>query len=69
MANKSWVYENRENVSDLVSNIFDAWITKYFQYQIGGEEYVFRNHAADLIMGVHCFRDLLYCENDLGPEV
>lgn len=69
LADKNWAYENRDNVSDLVSNILDAWVNKYFQYQIADEDYVFKNHNADLSMSIDCFRDLLFCENELGCEV
>lgn len=69
LADKNWAYDNRDNVSDLVSNILDAWVTKYFQYQIGDDDYVFKNQPADLMMSIDCFRDLLFCDNDLGSEV
>lgn len=69
LANKTWVYENRDLVSELVSNILDGWVTNYFRNKIGDDDYTFRNDAANLFMPVDYFRDLLYCENELGPEV
>ncbi|KAF3328925.1 hypothetical protein FCM35_KLT06003 [Carex littledalei] len=68
LPNKKWSYDNRDLVSVEVSNVLDSWVKKYFQFEIGDEDYPFKNTQSGLFMTIDQFRDLLFSNNQVGSE-
>ncbi|KAF3340458.1 Ulp1 protease family, C-terminal catalytic domain-containing protein [Carex littledalei] len=68
LPNKDWCYDNRDLVSVEVSNVLDSLVKKYFQYEIGEEDYPLKNTQSRLCMHIDQFRDMLFCKNHVGSE-
>ncbi|KAF3332214.1 Ulp1 protease family, C-terminal catalytic domain-containing protein [Carex littledalei] len=68
LPDKDWSYDNRDLVSVEVSNVLDSWVKKYFQFEIGDEDYPFKNTQSGLFMTIDQFRDLLFSKNQVGSE-
>ncbi|KAF3321682.1 hypothetical protein FCM35_KLT13898 [Carex littledalei] len=69
LPDKNWCYEHRDLVSVEVSNVLDSWVKKYFQFEVGEEDYPFKNNPSGLFMTIDQFRDLLFSNNEIGSEV
>ncbi|KAF3334075.1 hypothetical protein FCM35_KLT20679 [Carex littledalei] len=68
LPDKNWCYEHRDLVSVEVSNVLDSWVKKYFQFEVGEEDYPFKNNPSGLFMTIDQFRDLLFSNNEIGSE-
>lgn len=66
---QKWTYGHRDLVSDEVSNVLDCWVKKFFQEEVGESDYPFINTQSGLFMNIEQFRDMVFCQNNVGSEV
>lgn len=69
MADKTWSYLYRNLLSDEVSNILDEWVRKYHTNELTITDYPFINDESNIFCNIHNFKELVFSENQIGPEV
>ena len=69
MADPTWSYPYRNLLSDEVSNILDEWVRKYQTKELTITDYPFMNDESNIFCTIHNFKELVFSQNQIGPEV